>query len=101
MKKRFSIDKDETDFIQPCKLTRQKRWTENPQEFVQLEHKALNIINYNIAGQCKWLTCWVHTPEITGSSPAPATVAVAELAMRQIVVLNYAGSSPVGQLRHF
>lgn len=39
--KRFSTGKDNVDFTKPCKLTRQKRWTENPQEFVRLEHKAL------------------------------------------------------------
>lgn len=41
MKKRFSKDKVEVDFIQPCKLTRQKRLVEAQKEFVRLEHKAL------------------------------------------------------------
>ena len=45
MKKRFSMGKDESDFTQPCKLTRQKRWFETPKEFVQLEHKALCMLN--------------------------------------------------------
>ena len=38
----------------------------------------------------------VVSHEMKGSIPSSGTVAVAELVMRQIVVLNYAGSSPVG-----
>ena len=41
MKKRFKISKDEHDFTEPCKLTKQKRWTENPQELERYQHKAL------------------------------------------------------------
>lgn len=42
MNKRFSTGKvDKCDFTKPCKLTRQKRWTENPQELVRHQHKAL------------------------------------------------------------
>ena len=35
---------------------------------------------------------------VAGSSPVLRAVSVAELAMHQIVVLDYAGSSPVGHL---
>lgn len=49
--KRFSTGKDNVDFTKPCKLTRQKRWTENPQEFVRLEHKAFN---YNFRQVVQW-----------------------------------------------
>lgn len=43
MNKRFSKDKAEVDFIQPCKLTRQKRLVEAQKEFVRLEHKACAV----------------------------------------------------------
>ena len=41
MKKRFSMGKDESDFTQPCKLTKQKRQTENLEELERYQHKAL------------------------------------------------------------
>lgn len=43
MKKRFSTGKDDIHFTRPTKLTRQKRWTENPQEFVRLEQQAFSF----------------------------------------------------------
>lgn len=45
--RRFSTGK-ESDFTKPCKLTRQKRWPETPEEFVRLEHKAFNNIKKEI-----------------------------------------------------
>lgn len=49
MNKRFSMDKAESDFIQPCKLTRQKRLVEAQKEFVRLEHKALSSVGDGVA----------------------------------------------------
>ena len=37
----------------------------------------------------------VHNPEVAGSSPAPATVAVAQLVEHRVVVPNVVGSSPI------
>lgn len=40
MYKRFSISKDEADFTEPVKRTRQTRWSEKPQELVRLQQQA-------------------------------------------------------------
>ena len=46
MYKRFSISKDEADFTEPVKRTRQTRWSEKPQELVRHQQQAFILWLY-------------------------------------------------------